>query len=116
MGAPRMTVVPAALDQATWPAALTRLVVDVAGALGAAVDGDRVAVVADPPAEPERAGALREALRSLVHASVLERPGVQANLVYGGSAADRDLTLAYLATADFVLGATIDLSPAGARP
>jgi hypothetical protein len=117
MATPGLRVIPAALDSATWPGSLTRLVVEVAGALGSAADGDRIAVVvAEPPAEPEQAGAVREAMRSLVHASVLERPAVRVNLLYGGSSADREMTLDHLATADFVLGATLDLSaPGGAR-
>lgn len=117
MVTPGLRVIPAALDPAAWPGSLTGLVVEVAGALGSATDGDRiVVVVAEPPAEPERAGAVREALRSLVHASVLERPAVRVNLVYGGSGADRHATLDHLATADFVLGATVDLSaPGGSR-
>jgi hypothetical protein len=110
-----LRVIPAALDPVTWPGSLTNLVVEVAGALGSAADGDRLAVVVvNPPTEPERAGAVREAMRSLVHASVLERPAVRVNLVYGGSGADRDVTLDHLAGADFVLGATLDLSARGA--
>ena len=96
-----------------WPAGLVDAVVYVTGELGRSSPGERVTVVVpEPPAAPEQSGALREALRSLVHASVLELPAVRVNHVYGGTAADREQTLAYVAGAEFVLGATLDLGPA----
>lgn len=96
-----------------WPAGLTDAVVRVAGQLGKSTPGDRVTVVvAHPPAAPEQRAALVEALRSLVHASVLERPTVRVNLVCGGTPTGRRETLAYVAGADFLLGATLDLGAA----
>lgn len=95
-----------------WPGALTDVVVTVTAELGHAEVGQRLAVVVlSPPAEPERAAALTESLRSLVHAAVLERRA-NVNLLIGGTEADRARTLDYLADADFVVGATIDLGAA----
>lgn len=101
---------------ASWPSGVTDAVLLVTAGIRSSVPGDRVVVVVgDPPSEPDRRGALLLALRSLVHASVLERPGVRINLVFGGTAQDRERTLEYVAGATYLHGATLDLSTAGSR-
>lgn len=97
-----------------WPTGLTDAVLDVTRILAERTDGDIVTVlVPEPPVDTCEREALREALRSVVHVSVLERPKIRVNLVFGGSAEDREDTVSYVADASFVVGASIDLG--GAR-
>jgi len=99
----------------SWPASLTTLVTSAVSLLSKAEVGQRVVLVLDD-IDDDRSHALaaKEALRSLVHASTLERPGLSVNLVIGGSAKDREKTLTFLAGLDggFVRGATLDLGTA----
>jgi hypothetical protein len=96
-----------------WPGGVTTAVVTAAKALGGAVERDQVTlVVSDPPAEWSEREALREALRSLVHASVMEQPRIRVNMVFGGESSDRAETVDYVNEATFVYGATIDLGVA----
>jgi hypothetical protein len=93
-----------------WPQGITAAVVEVARALRRAQAGDHVvAVVSEVPADGPHRGALREALRGLIHSSVRERPEVRVNLVFGGSPADRSKSVDYLTHAGFVYGATLEL-------
>ena len=99
-----------------WPASLTALVTQAVSWLaGAEVDERLVLVLEGAAADPAQDLAARAALRSLVHASTLERPDLSVNLVLGGSPEDREKTLAFLAGPDggFVRGATLDLGSAG---
>jgi hypothetical protein len=97
----------------SWPVGVTAAVVVAADALAAAQEGDQITlVVSAPPADWSEREALREALRSLIHASVMEQPGIRANMVFGGLQADRDETVAYVNDATFVYGATVDLGVA----
>jgi hypothetical protein len=98
-----------------WPASLTALVEQAVSVLSEAeVEQHLVLVLEDPPSDASHAAAATEALRSLVHASTLERPALSVNLVIGGNAADRHRTLTFLGSQDggFVRGATLDLGTA----
>jgi hypothetical protein len=98
------------LGWAGWPSGVTEAVLSAADALASAPSGEVVTLVVPvPPAVRSEREALRDALRSVLHASLLERPDVRANIVFGGDEADSVRTIAYLASADFVYGATIDL-------
>lgn len=98
------------ISPGVWPTGLTNAVLDVTRALADRMEGDDVTVlVPEPPSDPGEREALREAVRSVVHVSVLERPKIRVNLVFGGSAEDREDTISYLAKAPFVVGASIDL-------
>lgn len=98
------------LQYSQWPEGVTSAVLKAAGALGKAERPSAVAIVVPhPPADAAHRACLREALRGLIHSSVLEAPEIRANLVYGGSDGDRNHMIAYLADATFVFGATIDL-------
>jgi hypothetical protein len=91
-----------------WPEGLTAAVLDVTACLASATTAVTV-VVRSPPQNHAQRESLREALRGLIHSSVLERPKIRANLVYGGSQADQDKAIKYLDGATFVFGATLDL-------
>ena len=99
----------------TWPASLTTLVTRAVSLLSEADVEQRLVLILDNPTSDEsHARAAKEALRSLVHASTLERPELSVNLVIGGTAEDRQRTLTFLASQDggFVRGATLDLGVA----
>jgi hypothetical protein len=97
-----------------WPASLSSLVVEAVSVLATAEDADPLVLVLTHETDPPRRLAAQAALRSLVHASTLERPQLAVNLVVGGSSADRDRTVGYLQAPDgeFVRGAVIDLGGA----
>lgn len=101
------------ITAAEWPADLTRAVLDASHALAATQEGQALTLaVPNPPADFGFREALREALRSLVHGSVLERPKMRVNLVFGGDAVDHQATVDYIGSAPFVIGATVDLGEA----
>lgn len=93
-----------------WPEGITNAILQATTALGEARSSTHVTlVVGSPPNEMEQRLSLFQALRGLVHSSVLERPDVRANLVFGGADADRLQMVRYLDTARYVFGASIDL-------
>ena len=93
-----------------WPFGVTHAVLHVAEVLGNAPGNCHVTLtVPNPPCDASHRASLAEALRGLVQSSVLERPDIRVNLVFGGIDADQAMMVSYLETADFVFGATIDL-------
>jgi hypothetical protein len=107
------------LGTEAWPGSLTTLVQEAVSVLAntEAGENDGLVLVLDvdvADGDASRLLAAREALRSLMHASSLERPSLAVNLVVGGDTRDRATTLQYLAGPDagFVRGATLDLGPA----
>ncbi|NYJ11033.1 hypothetical protein GGI64_002080 [Rhizobium leguminosarum] len=98
------------IDWRGWPEGITEAVLQGAVALRAAKPKSHVTlVVANPPVNSAQRQCLREALRGLIHSSVLERPDIRSNLAFGGMSEDRQRIIAYLDRATFVFGATIDL-------
>jgi hypothetical protein len=98
------------VEWAGWPEGVTSAVLQVAAALGTAKPPTHLTIVVpSPPHLKAHRDCLREALRGLIHSSVLEQPGVRVNLVFGGADSDRRQAINYLAGAPFVYGATIDL-------
>jgi hypothetical protein len=98
------------LEAREWPGGVTSAVLSAASVLGAAEPGTAVTfVVRNAPEDPAVRDCLREALRGLIHSSVLENPRVRANLAFGGSSKDSQAMTSYLETASFVFGATFDL-------
>ncbi|MGH0348862.1 hypothetical protein [Sinorhizobium meliloti] len=97
-----------------WPKGITGAILQATEALGDARADTHVTLVVDALSiEEAHRLSLFEALRGLVHSSVLERPGLRANLVFGGSDDDRRQFSRYLATAPYVFGASIDLGRHG---
>lgn len=93
-----------------WPNGLTLAVTAATRALAAAEPGDTVLLsVPSPPEDPGYREGAREALRSVIHASTLERPKLRANLIFGGNRDDHTESVHYLSGATFVFGATVDL-------
>jgi hypothetical protein len=101
------------IDPGGFPSGLTHAVLIATRRLGGATPQSSVTIsVPAPPSDLGEREALREALRSLVHGSILERPEVRANLVFGGPADDHRRTVEYVNSAPFVIGASIDLGVA----
>ena len=99
---------------AGWPKGVTGAILQATEVLGDARADSHVTLVVDASImEEAHRLSLFEALRGLVHSSVLERPGLRANLVFGGSDDDRRKFSRYLAAAPYVFGASIDLGRRG---
>lgn len=76
--------------------------------LRGSADRDSVTIVAETAASAPL-DALREGLRSIVQASVKERPTLRANAVVGGTSTNRGQTAEFIEDAEFVFGTVIDL-------
>jgi hypothetical protein len=73
-------------------------------------DGDVAALlIANPPTTLTVRRALVAAVRSLMHAHVLERPGIRLNLIVGGSQKGMTRAVRFALESAFVDGATFDL-------
>ena len=104
----------------TWHASLSDVIARATAAIAAAAESTpptRTTVVLHGQPDTRTPAHIRlsmkEALRSLIHASVLEQPALGINLLIAQTLEDPDLelTLKYLAgpNGEFVQGATIDL-------
>jgi hypothetical protein len=89
---------------------VTQAVVEAIKGLAELRDGDVAALlIADPPAALPVRRALTAAVRSVMHAHVLERPGIRLNLIIGGSQKGMTRAVRFALESAFVDGATFDL-------